>query len=307
MRLNNIDGEQIKRRMQELGVTKRGVFSKRVSLGSRDKEYARTQIMGVLNLTLDSFSGDGLLAKGVGLPGIVKYAQDLVAQGADIIDLGGESSRPGAKAISVKEELKRTIPVIEKLAKKIEAEISIDTYKPEVARCALESGASIVNDITGLRNPKMIKLIAKFRAHVVIMHMKGMPWNMQENPKYNFLLDEIVDYLELAIKRAINEGVSKEKIIIDPGIGFGKTVAHNLEILRSLGELRILGCPILIGPSRKSFIGEILGGVPPQERLIGTLASLAVAIVNGADIIRVHDVKSAAQTARVVDAIKEVY
>lgn len=277
-----------------------------LDLGLRNYQSAkriRTQIMGIINLTPDSFSGDGLLARGMRLTEIIKYAENLVKDGADIIDLGGASSRPGARAVSINEELKRTIPVIEKLSRKIEVPISIDTYRPEIARAALQSGASIVNDITGLRNPRMIKLVAKTQARVVIMHMKGMPWNMQRNPKYKSLIDEIIEYLETAIERATDAGINKERIIIDPGIGFGKTLEHNLEILHRLEELKRLGCPILVGPSRKSFIGEILK-LPPQERLIGTLASLVVAVINGADIVRVHDLKCAAQAVKVADAIK---
>jgi len=268
--------------------TGRNRLTERLPLGVRNyqrKNFAHTQIMGIINLTPDSFSGDGLLAKGESLEEITKYAQELVLQGADIIDLGGESSRPGKR-----------------LSKRIKAPISIDTYKPEVARSALESGASIVNDITGLRNPRMIKVIAKARARVVVMHMKGIPRNMQKNPTYKSLIDEIIEYLEAAIERAEASGINRKRIIVDPGIGFGKTVEHNLEILRRLGELKVLGCPILVGPSRKSFIGNILG-LPPQERLSGTLASLAVAVMNGVDIVRVHDVKYAAQAVKIVDAI----
>ncbi len=180
--------------------------------------------------------------------------------------------------------------------------ISIDTYKPEVARYALDSGASIVNDITGLRDPKMVKIIAKSGAHIVIMHMKGMPRYMQKNPKYKSVIEEIIEYLELAIDRAIKAGIKKNKIIIDPGIGFGKTLEHNLEILRRLGEFKILGCRILVGTSRKSFIGKILN-LPPNERLTGSLASLVVAVMNGANIVRVHDVKFAKQAVRIADAI----
>lgn len=279
----------------------------------------RTQIMGIINLTPDSFSGDGLLAKeGIGIEEITEYAQELVAQGADIIDVGGESSRPGAETISVKEELKRTIPVIERLSKGIDlpilfkgrvlskktnVPISIDTYKPEVAGCALQSGASIVNDITGLRNSEMIKVVAKTSARVIIMHMKGMPRDMQKNPEYKCLIKEIIEYLQIAIKRAEDSGIDKQRIIIDPGIGFGKTTQHNLEILRRLQEFEVLGCPILIGPSRKSFIGEILS-LPTQERLIGTMASLAIAVMNGANIVRVHDVKFAHQAIKIADAIR---
>ena len=296
------DIEQIKRITQEKGS---GFLAKNIPSSLRNYQRlkrTRTQIMGIVNLTPDSFSGDGLLAKGKGLPEIIKYAQELVSEGADIIDVGGESSRPGAEPISVKEELKRTIPVIDRLSRRTKVPISIDTYKPEVARCALQSGASIVNDITGLRNSRMVKVIAKARAGVIIMHMKGMPRNMQRNPIYKSLIDEIIEYLDAAIKRATDAGIDKEGIIIDPGIGFGKTVGHNLEILRSLGKLKILGCPILVGPSRKSFIGKILR-LPPQERLIGTVASLVVAVMNGANIVRVHDVKSAAQAVKIAEAI----
>ncbi len=269
------------------------------------KKYMRTRIMGIVNVTPDSFSGDGLLAKKGNLNGIIKYAQRLVRQGADIIDVGGESSRPGAEPVSVKEELKRTIPVIERLSKDIKVPISIDTYKPEVARCALESGASIVNDITGLRNPRMVKAIAKTPARVIIMHMKGNPKDMQENPEYECLIDEIIEYLKKAINRAEAGGIDKNRIIIDPGIGFGKTLEHNLEILSRLEEFRTLECPILVGPSRKSFIGRILN-LPPQERLMGTLASLVIAIMNGANIVRVHDVQYAVQAAKITDAIVKI-
>lgn len=266
-------------------------------------DSARTQIMAILNITPDSFSGDGLLAKRASLPGVIKYAQGLAAQGADIIDVGGESSRPGAKSISVKEELKRTIPVIEKLSASIRIPVSIDTYKPEVARRALNAGASVVNDITGLRNPRMIKIIARSSARVVIMHMKGMPRNMQKNPEYESLIGEIIRYLQAAINRAEAGGINKKRVIIDPGIGFGKTIRHNLEILQRLEEFKILGCPILVGTSRKSFIGQVLNLPNPKERLIPTIATLAVAIMKGANILRVHDVKSAVQAARITEAV----
>lgn len=271
----------------------------------RRLDRARTQIMGIINLTPDSFSGDGLLVKGKSLKEIIGYVQDLVAQGADMIDVGGESSRPGAESVSVKEELERTIPVINRLSKRIKVPISIDTYKPEVARRALESGASVVNDITGLRDSRMIKEIAKTRARVIVMHMKGMPGDMQRNPRYKSLIDEIIEYLEAAINRAEAGGIHRKRIIVDPGIGFGKTVKHNLEILHRLGEFKILGCPILVGPSRKSFIGKILR-LPAQERLIGTLASLVAAVMNGANIVRVHDVKFAAQAVKIADEIVRI-
>ena len=258
--------------------------------------------MGIINLTPDSFSGYGLLSRRLGLSAITRYAGRLVAQGADMLDVGGESSRPGARPVSVREELKRTIPVIERLSQRLPVPVSIDTYKPEVARCALKAGASIVNDISGLRNPKMLEVVAGSAARVVIMHMKGMPRNMQRNPRYKSLIKEIIGYLRAAIQRAERQGINRQRIMVDPGIGFGKTVRHNLEILRRLKALKVLGCPILVGTSRKSFIGQILN-LPAQQRLCGTLASIAIAVANGADIVRVHDVESAAQAISIADAI----
>jgi dihydropteroate synthase len=267
----------------------------------------RTYVMGIVNLTPDSFSGDGLYSSSVvrkpsSVQNVINFAEKMVKDGADIIDIGGESSRPGAKSISVKEELKRTISVIKLLAKKIKVPISIDTYKPQVARQALDNGAVMVNDITGLRNPKMARLITKYKAGVVIMHMKGNPRMMQRNPIYKSLIDEIMEYLAQAIERACQAGINKNKIIIDPGIGFGKTVEHNLEILKNLSEFKILGRPILVGPSRKSFIGKILD-VEPQERIFGTVASCVLAAKFGAQMVRVHDVKAVKQALRVSNAI----
>lgn len=259
-----------------------------------------TRIMGIVNLTPDSFSGDGLYQSSVYK--IIEYMQKLIDDGADIIDIGGESTRPGTKAVSIKEELERTIPVIKAAAKKIKIPISIDTYKPEVAKQALDNGAVIVNDITGLKNPKMTKIVAKYKAAVVIMHMQGKPSTMQKNPEYKSLMEEIILYLDRAINRAEAAGIDREKIIIDPGIGFGKTLEHNLQILKRLKELKTLGRPIMVGTSRKSFIGKILN-VEPQERIFGTLASCVLAVRNGANILRVHDVKETFQTLKITNAI----
>ncbi len=266
----------------------------------------RTHIMGIVNLTDDSFSGDGLLkSTDCGLRSTV---YDVVAQmindGADIIDVGGQSSRPGAKTITSKEEIKRTAPIIKKLAKKIKKPISIDTYKPDVAKAALDNGALIINDITGLRNPKMAKIAAKYKAGVVIMHMLKTPRTMQKNPRYNILIKDIINYLNQAIVTALNAGVAQEKIIIDPGIGFGKTFEHNLEILNKLSELKVLGQPILVGLSRKSFIGKIIDKAP-QERLAGTISACVLAAHNGAKILRVHDVKQIKEALKVFDALKQ--
>ncbi|MFZ2602560.1 MAG: dihydropteroate synthase [Candidatus Omnitrophota bacterium] len=263
----------------------------------------RISIMGIVNLTPDSFSGDGLYKKP--LAQILDFAQKLINDGADILDIGGESSRPGAKPVSVKEELSRTIPVIKALAKKIKIPISIDTCKPQVAKQALENGASLVNDITGLRNLKIAKVVADYDAGAIIMHMKGKPQTMQKKPLYSSLIGEIIEYLDKSINQAVCLGVNKEKIIIDPGIGFGKTPLNNLEILKDLKEFKILGRPILIGTSRKSFIGKILhAGI--QERLYGTLATSMFAVGNGANILRVHDVKPIKEALKIIGRINKI-
>ncbi len=266
----------------------------------------RTAIMGVMNITPDSFSGDGLLrASGFGLQAnILEYAGQLIKDGADIIDVGGESSRPQAKAVGVKEEISRVVPVIKLLSKRIKAPISVDTYKPEVAKQALDSGAVMVNDISGLRNNAMTRLVAKYRAGIVIMHMKGNPRTMQRNPVYKSLIDEIIEYFHQAISKAVSAGIDKAKIILDPGIGFGKLPEQNLEILKKLKAFKALGMPILVGPSRKSFIGKILNA-PPKERVFGTVSACVLAAQNGAHIVRVHDVKAVRQALRVAEQINK--
>lgn len=272
---------------------------------------SKTRIIGILNLTPDSFSGDGIYKsqikprkRRIGIvEQAVRIAEKMVEAGADIIDLGGESTRPGAKAVSLNEEIDRVIPVIKKLIKKIKVPISIDTSKAEVARQALDLGASIINDINGLHNdPCLIELAGRYNAGVVIMHIKGNPRTMQNNPRYKSLIPEIIDYLSKAIKIVTDAGVDSKKIIVDPGIGFGKTTAHNLEILRRLDEFKVLGKPLLVGTSRKSLIGNVLG-LPAEKRQWGTAATIAIAINNGADLVRVHDVKEMAEVARMADAI----
>ncbi len=261
----------------------------------------KTYIMGILNVTPDSFSGDGLSDKSLS----IKKAFKMIEDGADIIDIGGESTRPGSEPVSSEEEIRRAIPVIEALAKDIKAPISIDTYKAEVARRALDAGASIVNDISGLRfDPEMPKVVSEYKVPVVLMHIKGNPKTMQKEPVYEALIPEIMDYLRISIRLALKFGIAEDKIIIDPGIGFGKTFDHNLEIISRLHEFTLLEKPILIGPSRKAFIGKILNGAPASERLEGTAAAVAISIFNGANIIRVHDVKEMRKVAKVADAIK---
>lgn len=265
-----------------------------------------TGIMGIVNITPDSFSGDGLLknnkSRFKSQEYILDYVEKMVSDGADIIDVGAESTRPKATPVTVKEELSRVIPVIRMLAKKINKPISVDTYKPQVAKAALDSGAVLVNDTTGLKDPRMIKVISRAKGAVVIMHSKGTPLTMQRNPRYESLFDEIIGYLDNAASRALGGGISKNSIIIDPGIGFGKTVGHNFEIIRNLREFKIIGYPLLVGTSRKSFIGKMLNALP-RERLIGTISSCVLALNNGANFLRVHDVKQVKDAVRITDAV----
>ncbi|MGB9588438.1 MAG: dihydropteroate synthase, partial [Armatimonadota bacterium] len=212
-------------------------------------------------------------------------------------------SRPGSLPVPVDEELSRVCPVIEGLAKEIRVPISIDTYKPEVAAAALDLGASIINDITGLANPEMRRLAVERKCPVIIMHMKGTPQTMQESPIYDDVVSEIMGFLRERISDAAEAGLPREYTIVDPGIGFGKTTDHNLQILRNLGDFKSLGLPILIGTSRKRFIGKLLGNLPVSERVFGTAATVALGVANGANIVRVHDVRPMVQVARLSDAI----
>jgi len=260
----------------------------------------KTLVMGILNITPDSFSDGGLYydKNSASLRAI-----QIEKEGADILDIGGESTRPGSEPVSIEDEIERTIPLIRKLTKTLKIPISIDTNKSQVAHLALECGASMVNDVTGLRGDSlMASVVAHHRVPVVIMHMKGNPRTMQVNPRYRNLIEEIMQSLKDGIKIAKKAGIKKDKIIIDPGIGFGKTTRHNLQILNRLSEFRKLGYPLLIGTSRKSFIGGVLD-LPVGMRLFGTAATVAVAICNGADIVRVHDVQEMVQVSRMVDAI----
>lgn len=260
----------------------------------------RTHITGILNVTPDSFSNGG---KFLEVSQAISQAEKMIEEGADIIDVGGESSRPGAEAVSIEDELARVIPVIEELASRTDKPISIDTYKAEVARRALDAGAAMVNDISGLRgNGEMVELVAQRQVPLVIMHMQGTPQNMQDNPQYDDVVGEIISFLRDRIGIALSAGVTKERILVDPGIGFGKTLQHNLEIMHRLSEFKSLGFPILLGTSRKSFIGSVLG-LPVEERLEGTAATVAFGISQGADLVRVHDVKEAVRVARMTDAM----
>ncbi len=263
---------------------------------------SRAHIMGILNITPDSFSDGG---RHFDRGEAIGHAHRMVADGADIIDIGGESTRPGSDPVSLEEELRRTIPVIEAIAANIQIPVSIDTYKAEVARQALEAGASIVNDISGLRlDPAMGNIVASYKVPVVVMHIKGTPKNMQINPVYRDLIPDIIDYFRETVSIALQAGIPENMIILDPGIGFGKTFDHNLQILSRLHEFGVLGMPLRVGPSRKAFIGKILHGAPPSERLEGTAAAVTASILKGAHIVRVHDVKEMARVAKVADAIR---
>jgi len=263
----------------------------------------KTYTMGILNLTPDSFSDGGSYTD---VEAAIKRAKEMVEEGVDIIDVGAESTRPGAKYIEEEEELRRLLPVVKRLVEEIEVPISIDTYKSKVAEESLKLGAHIINDIKGLKgDPEMAKVVAKYNAPIIIMHIKGTPKTMQNDPKYKDLIGEISDKLESSIEIAIKAGIKAENIILDPGIGFGKTFDDNLKLIDKLGKLRKIGYPILIGASRKGFIGEILG-TPPLERVEGNLAVAVLSAYNGASIIRVHEVKETKQALKIVNRMKNL-
>lgn len=260
----------------------------------------RTLIMGVLNVTPDSFSDPG---KHYQLEKAVEHALQMEEEGADIIDVGGESTRPGADPVTQDVELERVIPVIRAIRGKSPISISIDTYKSQVASQAIKYGAGIVNDISACRfDPNMKYVIAEEDVEVILMHMQGYPRNMQDNPVYDEVVKDIISFLEDRIKDLTTAGVPEENIIIDPGIGFGKTLQHNLTIIKRLSEFKTLGRPILLGTSRKSFIGQITGRAV-DERLEGTIASNLIGMVNGADLVRVHEVGEVKNALAVAEAI----
>lgn len=256
--------------------------------------------MGVLNVTPDSFSDGG---KFFTVDAAVKQAHTMVKEGADSIDVGGESSRPGAAPVSEDEEIERVLPIIERLAKEIDVPISIDTVKPHVANEALSAGATMINDISGFRNNEMIQVAASHDVPVVLMHMQGDPQTMQAQPRYTDVVNDINTFFTERIALLLKNGVRREHIILDPGIGFGKTLEHNLEILRRCAEFTTHGYPVLVGASRKSFI-EKISGLPVEERLEGSLAAHCVAALNGAAIVRVHDVQAHRRALDIIDAIK---
>jgi len=277
------------------------ISNKILELVSFLDKRSHTKIMGVLNITPDSFSDGGLYLRP---EDAIKRIEEMIGEGAEIIDIGGESSRPGAEPIGEEEELKRVIPVIDAIKKK-KVRFSIDTYRSKVAQEALKRGAEFVNDISGMRFDKnMVKVVSDYNARVIIMHMKGTPKNMQRNPVYEDVIDEIMNFFAERIVFCEKNGLKRENIILDPGIGFGKRLEDNLKILKNLIEFRSFGTPVMIGASRKSFIKGITGA-PVDERLAGSLAAVSEAFLQGIDYVRVHDVKETKQYLDVISAIEE--
>lgn len=264
----------------------------------------RTLIMGIINVTPDSFSDGGQRYDPVKA---VADGVAMVKSGADILDIGGESSRPGATPVSEDEELARVLPVVRGLRKETEAAISIDTYKSNVGRAALDAGADIVNDISALRfDPAMAGMIAAEKVPVVLMHMQGTPRTMQREPKYEDVVREVRDFLAAQLYTAMDAGIAQDRVVIDPGIGFGKTLQHNLQLLRGLPMIAALGQPVLVGASRKAFIGRILNA-EPLDRIEGSLATAVASVLAGANIVRAHDVAEIAKAVKIADAIRFGY
>jgi dihydropteroate synthase len=290
--------------IQSLKETLRNISKAHYTICCRKQTFPlgrRTLLMAILNITPDSFSDGGLY---LDKDRAITQGLRMVEEGADILDIGGESTRPGSKPLELDEELRRVIPVIESLTKELDVPISIDTYKSAVAQKAIGAGAEMVNDISGLQfDPGLAEVVAKEKIPLVLMHIRGNPETMQKNVHYDSLFSEILQYLKDSIQRAESAGLDPEQIIIDPGIGFGKTVEDNLLIIKNLSEFRVLGKPILLGTSRKSFIGKILNA-DVGERIEGSLASIAIGVLNGAHIIRCHDVSQAKKAIAIADAIK---
>ena len=265
-------------------------------------ESNSTAIMGIINLSPDSFYSRSIPFS---LTDVFNVAKKMIQEGVHILDVGAETTRPGSKGISVKLELERLLPVITKLTKEFDIPISVDTYKPEVASVVLQEGVSVINDISGLgAGYKMANVISRHKAGVVLMHMKGTPETMQKKPYYKDVCAEVLSFLSSRIILAEEAGIDFESIAIDPGIGFGKTLTHNVDLITKLDQLKVLGKQILLGVSRKSFIGDILN-LEPAERLEGSIAAGIVGVINGANILRVHDVGSTVRAVRVVNALRK--
>jgi dihydropteroate synthase len=280
----------------EIGGTLESYSTSAFSLSTKGRQVRidRPLVMGVVNVTPDSFSDGGRF---LDPEAAIAQARRLVEEGADILDIGGESSRPGSEALPPKEELERIVPVLEGVVNEVKVPISVDTTKPEVAGKVLDMGVHIINDITGLGDPDLAGIVAEHGAGIVIMHMQGTPRTMQEDPRYDDVVADIMRFLRERIKLAEEKGIARASIIVDPGIGFGKTAEHNLEIISRLKEFKSIGLPVLVGASRKNFIGKVLDR-EVEDRLSGGLAMLSMSIQNGATVIRTHDVKESVDAAR---------
>jgi len=258
-------------------------------------------VMGIINLSPDSFYAGNRCAT---VEDAVRHAENMVEEGAHVLDVGAESTRPGSQAIGEETELKRLAPVISALAKRVPVPVSVDTSKPAVADRVLQEGARIINDVAGLNHPEMSRIIARHGAGVVVMHMQGVPETMQDNPQYGDVVEDVLEFLRLSVETAGSAGIASRSIAVDPGIGFGKTLEHNLKLIGSLRRFKVLDKPVLIGVSRKSFIGRILD-LDAEERLEGSLAAGVAGVINGADILRVHDVRATVRAVRIAHAIRE--
>ena len=259
-------------------------------------------VMGIINLSPDSFYAGNRCAT---VEDAVRHAENMVEEGAHVLDVGAESTRPGSQAIGEETELKRLVPVISALAKRVPVPISVDTSKPAVADRVLQEGARIINNVAGPNHPEMSRVIARHGAGVVVMHMQGVPETMQDNPQYGDVVEDVLEFLRLSVETAGSAGIASRSIAVDPGIGFGKTLEHNLKLIGSLRRFKVLDKPVLIGVSRKSFIGRILD-LDAEERLEGSLAAGVAGVINGADILRVHDVRATVRAVRIAHAIREV-
>ena len=272
-----------------------------LKLGTRTLDLARPRIMGVLNRTPDSFSDGGRFA---GFEAAFAQVEKMMEEGADIIDIGGESTRPGAADVGVQEELDRVLPLIERIHARFDVPISIDTSKPAVMNAAMAAGAAMINDVYALRRPGALEAAAASGAALCLMHMQGEPRTMQKDPHYADVTTEVKEFLEDRALAAIRAGVPKERIVLDPGFGFGKNLEHNLTLLRRLPELAALGYPLLVGLSRKSMIGTLLGGKPVEERVQGSVAAAVIAVQNGVSIVRVHDVAPTVEALKIAWAAR---
>jgi dihydropteroate synthase len=270
-------------------------------IGDQRLSLGEPLVVGVLNVTPDSFSDGGLYDEP---DAALRRAVEMVREGAGMIDVGGESTRPGSDEVTEDEEAARVIPVVRRLKEALDVPISVDTRKARVARAALEAGADVVNDVSALRDPEMAAVVAGSGAGLVLMHMRGTPKTMQADPRYDDVVGEVTDELSTALDAAIAAGIDPERVVVDPGIGFAKSYRHNLELLGGLAGLGRLGRPVMLGVSRKAFLGQLLGGVPPEERVVATAAACVAGLLAGARIFRVHDVRPVTEALRVAEAIR---